>query len=337
MIILVTGVPGSGKTAKVVDLLAHDPQFTGRPLFVTGIPDLAIDHQQCPPVADWVEFRDNETGDLSLPYFTFPANSVVVVDEAQRVYRPRPNGSKVPPEVQAFETHRHTGVDFILITQHPNLLDANIRKLVGRHLHVHVTSLGRQLLDWPRCGDVDARTERDLASRSSYKPPSRVFQLYKSAEAHTVIKRKKPWYFFVALGSIPLLVFAGYFVAQRLMNPGGSAGVIGSAAVPAEKQVTSYGRPKKTESKTASEYMAESIPRITGLWHTAPRYDSVTEPTSAPFPVGCLISGTTCRCVDQQGNRYVTPHALCVSIVHNGIFRDFELTKSNDMKPKKDG
>lgn len=84
MIILVTGVPGSGKTAKVVDLLAHDPQFSGRPLFVTGIPDLALDHQQCPPVADWVEFRDNETGDLSLPYFTFPANSVVVVDEAQR-------------------------------------------------------------------------------------------------------------------------------------------------------------------------------------------------------------------------------------------------------------
>lgn len=340
MIILVTGIPGSGKTAKVVDLLAHDPQFQGRPLFSMGVPELKLEHQAVPPVSEWVEFRPSpEDESLNLPYFTFPANSVIVLDEAQRIYRPRPNGSKVPPEVQAFETHRHTGVDFILITQHPNLLDANIRKLIGRHFHVHVTSLGRQLLDWPRCGDVESKAEREVASRSSYKPPKRVFDLYKSADAHTVIKRKLPWYFWVMTAGIVGAVALGAVAYKRITaktEPSNATGPTapsgGPAALDGPRQASS--ETPKAQKLTAAEYHANAVPRVPGLWHTAPKYDEVTTPNSAPFPVGCLQRGDECRCIDQQGHRYATTHQQCIDIVKNGIFREFELVKDRSEKPK---
>ena len=94
-VIVVTGQPGSGKTAHVVDMLAHDEQFIGRPVFVMGIPDLTLPVIQAPPVEQWVEYRKSpEDENLELAYFTFPENSLVVIDEAQRVYRPRAVGSR---------------------------------------------------------------------------------------------------------------------------------------------------------------------------------------------------------------------------------------------------
>lgn len=85
-ITMVTGLPGSGKTAHVVDLLAHHDDYKGRPLFVMGIPDLQIEHNPTPPLAEWTELRPSpEDPQILLPYFTFPPGSVVVIDEAQRV------------------------------------------------------------------------------------------------------------------------------------------------------------------------------------------------------------------------------------------------------------
>ncbi len=36
-----------------------------------------------------------------------------MIDEAQRVFRPRPAGSKVPDYIQELETHRHKGIAWI--------------------------------------------------------------------------------------------------------------------------------------------------------------------------------------------------------------------------------
>jgi len=56
MIILQTGVPGSGKTASIVNILMTDETYTHftdkdgvkkkRPLFVNGINELQIEHQE---------------------------------------------------------------------------------------------------------------------------------------------------------------------------------------------------------------------------------------------------------------------------------------------------
>lgn len=334
---LVTGQPGSGKTAHVVDLIANDPQFKGRPLFQMGIPELALEHQSVPPVAEWVEHRQSpEDATISLPYFVFPSNSVIVIDEAQRVFRPRPVGSKVPAEVQAFETHRHTGVDFILVTQHPNLIDSNVRKLIGRHFHVHVTSFGRSLLDWPRLGEVDSKTDRELAIRKKYSPPKRVFDLYKSAEAHTVIKRKLPWQFWVAIGAAVVAVALVIYTVQRVRAKSDTSAPASVQGSPVERSSAPAGGGSSGGSDgvphiTKAAYYADRIPRLEGVHHTAPVYDEITKPQDAPFPVGCMkISAyrdrpAKCVCQDQQGNDYATTQAVCEGIVQHGIFREFSI------------
>lgn len=158
---LVTGAPGSGKTLWVVDQLRL---LTDRPLVVEGIPQLTLDHELAPPLEEWTERRSVGQGDPQA-YFRFAPNTFLVVDEAQRLFRPRPVGSSVPDFVAAFETRRHTGVDVVLVTQHPNLLDVNLRRLVNRHVHVHVTYLGRYLLDWQGLGDPDSPGSRVRAGR----------------------------------------------------------------------------------------------------------------------------------------------------------------------------
>jgi len=325
MIILITGQPGSGKSALCVDMIAHDEQFTGRPLFVGGIPDLKIDHEPVPPVAEWTEMRAApEDPSLQLAYFTFPAKSLIVVDEAQRIYRPRAAGSKVPPEVAAFETHRHTGVDFILLTQHPGLLDANIRKLVGRHIHIAVTPFGRRRYEWTKCVDPELKTERDIAAQSKYVLPKRAFDLYKSSELHTKIKVKIPFYFWLMIGAFLLLLGVGWYIYKSMsskVSPGQGAqqitqpGQTGQGASPGQ-----HAPPKSSPAA----FIQSLEPRFPGLHHTAPRYDAMTQPQDAPWPAGCWITRDTCKCVDQQGNKYLTTDGICRQIVENGIFKDWQ-------------
>lgn len=332
-VILVTGQPGSGKTAHVVDMLAHDEQFAGRPVFVMGIPDLTLPVIPCPPVDQWTELRQSpEDVSLELAYFTFPENALVVIDEAQRVYRPRPVGSRVPPEVAAFETHRHLGIDFILLTQHAGLIDSNIRKLIGRHIHIRVTALARYRYEWTELGDPESASSRDLAARSKYVLPKRAFALYKSSELHTKIRNKIPifvWVFIVAtLLAIGLGIFAAYRVNER------ANGTKAPGAV-------SHGKVTQPASvEVVKDYHEARKPRIAGLAHTAPVYDSVTEVTDAPFPAGCMLIRPTyeadrCRCIDQQGNNYATTDAMCRHIVRNGIFKDWGKVSTDPAQPER--
>lgn len=318
-VILVTGQPGSGKTALVVDMLAHDEQFKGRPLFTMGIPELTIDHQECPAVSEWTEFRQApEDESINLAYFRFPEGALVVIDEAQRVYRPRPVGSKVPPEVAAFETHRHTGVDFILLTQHPNLIDSNIRKLIGRHIHIRVTPMGRKKYEWTELGDPESVSSREIAARENYKLPSRAFKLYKSSQLHTKIRVKIPWFVYLFGFCVVALIAGGWYAYNR----------IASKSKLADTGPLQHAVGKPTESATSQkmslpEYLEASVPRIQGLHHTAPKYDSITQPTDAPYPVGCISTSNKCRCVDQQGSDYQTTDDICRQIVAHGMFKDF--------------
>lgn len=320
---LVTGATGSGKTAYVVSLLK---EMKDRPIFVMGVPELQIEHYPCPPVSEWVEHRaDPDDPSLSLPYFSFPPNAVVVLDEAQRVYRPRSVGSKVPPEVAAFETRRHTGVDFVLITQHPTFIDSNVRKLVTRHVHIHSTFLGAYRLEWVGLGEPDVKTSRDLASRVKYKPPAKVFGLYKSAELHTKPVVKRPWYFF-ALPVLAVAVVGGGVVLYDRFKAKTAGPVV--TAEQSSKPVDKKAGPapgQKPETLTTAEYIAQQQPRIAGLLHTAPVYDALTTPVDVPVPQGCVSSKKTgCKCYDQRGNHYRTTPAICQQFMEGGIFFAFK-------------
>lgn len=329
MIVLITGQPGSGKTAHAVDLLANDPQFSNRPKFVMGVPDLAIEHEPCPPVDRWVEMRESpEDPTLSLPYFTFPTSAVVFIDEAQRVYRPRPNGSAVPSIVAAFETHRHTGVDFILVTQHANYLDANIRKLVGRHIHIRSTALGRMRYEWLELGNPESEASRKLAARSRYTLPSRVFKLYKSSEEHTKIKARIPGYMYVLGFAVFALAGFAYYGYKRVVTYGdkpetasSSKGVLPASSPPASSPPASS--PSATKL-TSAQYIDQQRPRIPGLAYTAPVYDEITKPIAAPYPAACYsMRSQGCRCYSQQATVLDVPEHVCNQIVKNGHYLAF--------------
>ena len=134
MITLITGSPGSGKTLYCVDKLlrpligttvdsTNDEGETttyNRTVF-TNIPRLLLDHELIDK--EWLEniHVNKVTG------------CVVVFDEVQRVWPNRPSMSKKPAAVEYLETHRHDGIDIIIMTQNPLLLDPAVRALVGRH------------------------------------------------------------------------------------------------------------------------------------------------------------------------------------------------------------
>jgi zona occludens toxin len=75
---------------------------------------------------------------------------------------------------------------------------------------------------------------------------------------------------------------------------------------------------------TKEEYLASFTPRVPGLQHTAPRYDELTKPVSAPVIVGCVVMKNKCQCYNEQGARYPASLAMCRDIAGgNTPYYDF--------------
>ena len=299
MIELQTGLPGACKTLYTIDRIERLRRESNRPVFYSGIKGLTLPWEEI-PAEDW---------------WKCPPESVVVIDEAQRLFRPRANGSQVPKYESELETHRHGGIDLILITQHERLINYGVRTLVGRHFHA-VRKFGMQwstIYEWPEVKGSDKRKD---AVEHQYRFSKEVFDWYKSAEVHTV-KRRIPMRVWVLLGAVvlaPVLGWWGFHAARGIggHKPGG-VGVDAAASA-----VGGYAAGVK--AKTAAEYVVQFVPRVPGLDYTAPVYDKVTEPVDAPYPAACLSMGTRCECYSQQATRLQVPLELCKSIAKGGFF-----------------
>lgn len=300
-VFLITGLPGSGKTARGVEAL-QKAAAEGRPIFQTGIPELTIPHIPVPPISEWTELRpDPDNPDVMCPYFTFPERAVIYVSEAQRWFRPRPNGSKVPDHVAAFETTRHTGVTFILDTQHPDFIDSHVRKLVGQHVHLlDHGMLGRWHYEWPYQG----RTEdfKNAPIKKKYTLPKHVFDLYKSSSLH--IKRKYTIHPRMVL--LALIVVAASALFYRMYDR--MSDVIAptqAAAAPADRTPTapssSQSQSSAKSAKTAVDFIIERTPVVPGQAETAPIYDGLRQVKAMPIVAGCIATANRCKCVNQQG------------------------------------
>lgn len=310
-----TGIPGHGKTLYTLWFVRKWAESEGRKVYYYGIPELQI--------PEWEELADPKE------WASVPARSIVLIDEAQKVFPRRSSNGAVPAHVSGFETHRHLGIDIVLITQHPSLIDRHIHPLTDTHRHVIRAFKAKYatIHEWPQ---VMAQCEKPGSRKDSVKTqfpyPKEVFTWYKSAEAHTY-KAKIPAKVWIGLALPLFLAAAVWFVydwAQSRMKPAeveaSQKSVPGQKPAPGQGGSGGGGGGRK-DKMTVAEWVQDQTPRMPGLPHTAPVYDEVTRPAEAPYPAACVqMASKGCRCYSQQGTLLQVSNDICVQIVANGWF-----------------
>lgn len=314
---LITGLPAGGKTCYAVWWVEQWRKREQRPVFYAGIRGLKLDWQPIDPY----EWRNA------------PAGAIVVIDEAQRAHDPA--GKKplfapcqrnaVPAWVADLTVHRHGGIDLVLITQHPSLLDTSVRRLVDRHVHV-VRRWGLQaatLHEWRECRD-DCNRKRSDSSKTAWRYPREVYGWYESAEVHTM-KVSIPWRVWglglVLLAFVALVWFIWSRIAAQLQPKQPVAhGQAFSSAGPMPVSNAGQGLRAPGQVLGRFEWVSQWEPRVPGLAYTAPAYDEQTRPVEVPYPAACVVMRKECRCYTQQATRLDVPEPLCRSIVDRGFF-----------------
>ncbi|BCB27454.1 hypothetical protein SKTS_23400 [Sulfurimicrobium lacus] len=321
MITLITGTPGAGKT--LYTIAEELPKFSERPLFVDGIPDLAIEHQQFPDTLDnWHEWA--------------PDGAVLVIDEVQRTWRPRAASSTVPPGIAALETHRHKGIDIIVITQHPNLIDQNVRRLVGRHLHVRrVFGWGRAMVyEWDMATDP-SRVKTAITRGWSY--PKKAYKLYKSATVHTARGQRVPWAFWLAVAAIISVPFAGYYAYSRMHSR-----ITGESTAPLTKtndgqiHQPSANAPGGGAGQREEWSVEQFIPAHPHFPESASAYRTLRTVVNMPTVAACVSSRTKCQCYTEQGTRLLIDEHECRDLAVNPRFDPYHVHPSREVADKKE-
>lgn len=315
---IISGKPGSGKTSHALDFVLHDRRFkteqgSDRPVYYRGIPGLQL---------PWHELTDEETENW---HEHLPVGAVLVVDEAQEIWRGRPPSRPVPPGLIALEKHRHSGWDIIFISQDPSLLDQHARKICNEHFH-YSRPFGAPFAIQYHAGSgyVDPSNKSALAGTVQTKKglPKRVFGLYKSAEVHTH-KFRPPKMIYV----LPVLaVLAGLLFWRFLVNFGGGPDpdLISESSHQQAELVQTVGHSRGLEPAKQS-WVELLAPEIESLPYTAPLYDDLARtPRSVPVVHGCMSMHADyrdCRCYTQQGTRiHGIPVGMCRSIIEDGMF-----------------
>lgn len=302
-----TGIPGAGKTLRMLEEVEQKGRTESRQVYYNGIKDLAID--------GWIEFEDAQE------WYKLPKGSIIVIDEAQRVFRPSHFAKEVPPYLSELETHRHNGFDIFMTTQRIMLLHTNLRGLIGRHVHVNrrFGTHRATLLEFPRAVE-QPQAKQDDAIRHEWKYPQNVFKWYKSAEVHT-IKRRIPAKLYILL-ALPLLigglVWFGYSRQKARMT---EPVPVSASGLPLKVAPTAGNGGNKV--LTTGEWLDARKPRLADVESSAPMFDDLTKPVHIPQPSSCIASKKRCSCFTDQATPYPIGETMCREIVAKGFFNFF--------------
>lgn len=310
-IVLLTGVPGSGKTLRAMEILERSVK-EGRPTFQCGINQCSL-----PGVQEWPDPH---------AWKELPPRAVLVVDEAQDHFRTRPGSVRPPESITDMERIRHSAVCLVLTTQQPTYLDKHVRGLVGRHEHLVEVLAGATSNVYAFRSTREELTERDLTSADFllWAHPKHLRPFYKSAEAHT--KRTRIPFRFKVLGAA-VLAFVALALWLKLgpsdAAPAAEAGEAASAAPPPPS-----GRSGRyAEPLTPMEYAARLVPRFSNLPGSAPIFDD-REAQSEPA-VYCMEGGpghdasgrwieASVTCLTEQGTRYMQSPEIARRMARHG-------------------
>lgn len=310
-LVLLTGVPGSGKTLRMMQYL-EQALAEGRPCYVCN-----IDGVNMPGVIPW---------DDPHRWQELPPRAVLFVDEAQRFFRAR-RGTVDPPEsITAMETIRHDGVCIVMTTQQPTYLDKHIRGLIGHHEHLVevIPNKAANVYTFRSCREEVTPAALADAEFELWRHPKHLYGAYRSAEVHT--KKTRIPRRFVVLGVAGCVVVAMLAYAFWPRDSAGTAAEAAQAA-PAAGPPLDGGVPPRDRPLTAAEYAARFLPRFNTMPISAPAYDErevVAHPRimcMASMP-GLTADGTfrdaTCTCLTEQGTRYELSVAECRTVARYG-------------------
>lgn len=301
MITLLTGQPGGGKTLFTVSQLLRpllgtfveyeddDGQMVkaSRTIF-SNIRGLLLEH----------EFIDYERA-ADWPNWCKPGD-VIVLDECQKLFVRRPNGSKVPAHTHELEEHRGKySVDFIVITQHPMLVDGHVQNLVGRHLHMRrVANLALNVIyEWDHCSK--SLLFKNSITKKPWRFDKSAYKLYKSARAHTKQPRKVPglvWFILAGVVGFSYLMPSFFSrLSDRVQDKVATASVVAAKPVPLQS------------------YQVDHVPSLPGQ-----AVASSAAPGATPEKVvlsGCIASPTRCTCFDDKGRKVEQDADVCTGLV----------------------
>lgn len=335
MITVITGTPGAGKTLYTIEKLLlpqigktikgrdeHGNAVEHERKVYTNINGLQIDHEL---------IDGGETQGLRDWHKWAKPGSLIVFDEVQKVWPPRPNGSKIPEDVQALDTHRHLGVDFILITQNVLNVDRHIHALGGRHLHV------RRVANMPLATVYEwDHVSRGLLyskaiSKAPWKYSKKVFKLYKSSELHTKQPRRIPGLVWFILAGIVAMFVLTPQVFERI---GGR--LSGKPVVPTEKPAAVSGAPAPAGTsaqpvqavepiKQAPDERVDFMPRLADKPWTAPAYDQLRVVVRMPVVDGAICNAKHgCICFNEAERLDISSEA-CSEWIEGAKFNPYRV------------
>lgn len=297
MLTLITGTPGAGKSLKAVwDFARKVPGSTvemdGTPVprrLLTNIKGLLIEHTHIdgPDLDNWHTWA--KPGD------------VIVFDEVQEVWRPRGLGTKVPDCIAKLETHRHMGVDIILISQHPMLVDPNIRRLVNQHIHVRrLTKRMTMCYEWDHCSNPQAT--KSCVHSGLWRHPKAAYGLYKSAQLHTKPTARVPKVAFVGVAALVACAVAFPATYQRL---GQSLGWVDKPQTELAANVT----------KTVTQGPPPGMVLTPSPQPATPEQGAVA-PAAPAVPVvnGCIVVGPRCECFTDEARPAPRDEDMCAAL-----------------------
>lgn len=331
MIYLITGTPGAGKTSNTLWDFLNNVDFLDRPKFATLIPNFDYDNH---------DVTELDSSDLE-NWRNLPSGSLIFVDEADRFF-PSGNGKNPPEWIREMARHRHYGIDFIIITQMPSMINDFLHGLIEAHIHYHRV----------RGNDYTTRYRWEFLQKNPYTKTNKalglpekvtvnpeVFKLYRSTELNT--RRKEfPWHavikIFLLCSSLLLAgIFCYWFLYARHLTDDEPITTLDKSAVPAPAAMplsadTVSVQPSAIEGALTSKDFVASNPVLP--W-TAPAYADLARPTDFPRIAMCVSFPATdsdnvnpryrsggCRCFTQQYTPVDVSSVQCLRMVQEGWF-----------------
>lgn len=311
-IILLTGLPGSGKSLYAIDLMERALAMK-RPVYACNFDGLNV-----PGVLDYKD---------PTRWMDLEPTAVLFVDEAQRFFRTRRGMVDAPEYITAMETIRHDGVTIVLTTQQPTYLDKHLRGLVGRHEHrIEIIP-----------GEVSnvysfRRTQEDItdgalaaAEFEMWKHPKQHHGKYKSAEVHTKKRIIPKKIIAAAVAALGASAFLAYAFSDGITPSGkGEAQAAPAAGLAA---VSAHALDDDDVVMTVESYANVHQPRVASKPWSAPVYDDRS--VTADPQVYCMaaVEGENseghwgdpgCRCLTEQGTHYQMDQGTCARLARIG-------------------